>query len=97
MQRQILKGVDVTEDIGEFLRGELYDLHCSANLSQNREPSPFSYNELIQNYPIIPIRPIIAELTVMFIEANKLRSINYDSSKLWRKAVEQLVIAYGLN
>jgi F0F1-type ATP synthase membrane subunit b/b' len=97
MTHKILRTIGETKDLKEFIKGELFDLHCDINsLNGVRPPNPVPYTALEERFPPYGLRAVLAELDTMFDAAKELRTINIDAVKMWKKAVDQLVIKYDI-
>ena len=92
----ILKECMYVPDLQEYLRGAIYDLHCSANLDQRREPTPVRYEDLSATYPPVKITPIVQELESVWVRGLELRMIPIEPLRVWRRCVLQLAGLYGL-
>jgi hypothetical protein len=97
MTHKILRTIGETKDLKEFIKGELFDLHCDINAANGvRPPNPVPYTDMEARYPPYGLRAVLAELDTMFEAAKEMRSINIDAVKMWKKAVDQLVIKYDI-
>jgi hypothetical protein len=97
MTHKILRTIGETKDLKEFIKGELFDLHCDINATNGVRPAnPVPYTDMEARYPPYGLRVILAELDTMFDAAKELRTINIDAVKMWKKAVDQLVIKYDI-
>ena len=97
MTHKILRTLGETKDLKEFIKGELFDLHCDINsLNGVRPPNPVPYTAMEERFPPYGLRAVLAELDTMFDAAKELRTINIDAVKMWKKAVDQLVIKYDI-
>ena len=97
MTHKILRNVSETKDLKEFIKGELFDLHCDINATNGvRPPNPIPYTAMEERYPPYGLRSVLAELDTMFEAAKELRTINIDAVKMWKKAVDQLIIKYNI-
>ena len=97
MTHKILRTIGETKDLKEFIKGELFDLHCDINATNGvRPPNPVPYTDMEVRYPPYGLRAVLAELDTMFEAAKELRSINIDAVKMWKKAVDQLLIKYDI-
>lgn len=92
----ILKETMYVGDLGAYVRGELFDLHCSANVDQGKEPAPVPYADLEAAYPPQKLTPIVQELEGSWSAALERRLIPLDSVRLWRRSVATLLGMYGL-
>ena len=97
MTHKILRTIGETKDLKEFIKGELFDLHCDINATNGvRPPNPVPYTAMEERFPPYGLRAVLAELDTMFDAAKELRTINIDAVKMWKKAVDQLVIKYDI-
>jgi hypothetical protein len=92
----ILKECMYVPDLGEYLRGAIYDLHCSANVDQGREPTPVLYVDLSGAYPPTSITPIVKELEAVWVRGLEMRIVPIDPVRAWRRCVLRLSGMYGL-
>ena len=94
----ILKETMYVGDLRAYVRGSLFDLHCSANVDQGKEPvpAPITYADLDTAYPPQPLTPIVQELESCWSAALERRLIPLDSVRLWRRSVATLLGMYGL-
>jgi hypothetical protein len=92
----ILKETMYVGDLRTYIRGALFDLHCSANVDQGKEPAPIVYADLDTAYPPQSLSPIVEELEGCWRAALERRLITLDSVRLWRRSVATLLGIYGL-
>jgi hypothetical protein len=94
----ILKETMYVGDLRAYVRGALFDLHCSANIDQGKEPvpAPITYVDLDTAYPPQPLTPIMQELEKTWHLALERHIIKLDSVRLWRRSVGTLLGMYSL-
>jgi hypothetical protein len=86
----------VGAEFGAYIRGSIFDLHCSANVNRGVAPAPIPYTDLESAYPPCQLTPIVNELDATFNRAVELRAIPVERVKLWRRSIHTLLGLYGL-